>query len=67
MKLNPSYIERNGKKEYAVLPYEEFTALQELLHDVEDLLELRQAKLADDTTVPSISLDKLIVEFGLSS
>ncbi|HZG53433.1 MAG TPA: hypothetical protein VEZ40_14980 [Pyrinomonadaceae bacterium] len=42
--LHPEILSKNGKKEFVVLPYEEFLALQELLDDVEDLLELRAAK-----------------------
>jgi hypothetical protein len=37
-------LERDGKRQFAVLPYEEFLALQERLADAEDLLELRKAK-----------------------
>ena len=42
--LHPDILVKNGKKEFAVLPYEEFLALQERLADAEDLLELRKAK-----------------------
>jgi len=42
--LHPDILVRNGEKQFAVLPYEEFLALQELLADAEDLLELRKAK-----------------------
>lgn len=45
--LHPEILSKNGKKQFAVLPYEEFTALQEWLADVEDLLELRKAKRAE--------------------
>ena len=33
-----------GKKEFAVLPYEEFLRVQEELEDYDDLKELRAAK-----------------------
>jgi hypothetical protein len=42
--LHPEILVRNGKKQFAVLPYEEFVALQERLAEAEDLLELRKAK-----------------------
>ena len=42
--LHPEILVKNGKKQLAVLPYEEFLALQERLADAEDLLELRKAK-----------------------
>jgi PHD/YefM family antitoxin component YafN of YafNO toxin-antitoxin module len=45
---------KNGKKEFVVLTYEEFVALQERLADAEDLTELRKAKRAErkKKTVP---------------
>jgi hypothetical protein len=53
--LHPEILSKNGKKEFVVLPYEEFLALQELLDDVEDLLELRAAKREGEDE-PSLSL-----------
>ena len=44
IKLHPEFLVKNGEKQFAVLPYEEFLAVQEQLADAEDLLELRQAK-----------------------
>ncbi|MDT5060526.1 MAG: hypothetical protein QOH63_985 [Acidobacteriota bacterium] len=53
--LHPEILTRNGRKEFAILPYEEFLALQEWLADVEDLLDLRAAKEAEHNA-PTISL-----------
>lgn len=47
LKLHPEILEKNGKKEFVVLPYEEFLALHQQLADAEDLLELRKAKRAE--------------------
>jgi PHD/YefM family antitoxin component YafN of YafNO toxin-antitoxin module len=47
LKLHPEILTKNGKKEFVVLPYEEFLALQERLADAEELLELRKAKRAE--------------------
>ncbi len=47
LKLHPEIVVKNGKKAFAVLPYEEFVVLQERLADAEDLLELRKAKRAE--------------------
>ncbi len=44
MKLHPEILTKNGKKEFVVLPYEEFVALRELLDNAEDILDLRAAK-----------------------
>ena len=44
--LHPKILSKNGKKQFAVLPYEEFLAFQSWLEDAEDLLALRKAKRA---------------------
>jgi hypothetical protein len=53
--LHPEILTKNGRKEFAILPYEEFLALQEWLADVEDLLDLRAAKEAEQSA-PTVSL-----------
>lgn len=47
LKLHAEILEKNGEKQFAVLPYEEFLELQERLADAEDVLELRKAKHAE--------------------
>lgn len=42
--LHPSILERNGKKAFAVLPYEEYVRIEEALADLDDLKALRVAK-----------------------
>jgi hypothetical protein len=42
--LHPEILKKNGKKEFVVLPYDEFLALQERLADADDLIDLRKAK-----------------------
>lgn len=44
MTLHPEILIKDGKKQFAVLPYEEFVSLKERLEEMEDLLELRKAK-----------------------
>lgn len=44
LKLHPEILVKDGQKQFAVLPYEEFLAIQERLADADDLLELRKAK-----------------------
>ena len=56
--LHPEILTKNGRKEFAVLPYEEFVALEEWLADVEDLLDLRAAKDAEQDA-PTISLAEI--------
>ena len=45
IQLHPEFITKNGKKEFAVIPYEEFEALQALI--IEDLMDLRAVKEED--------------------
>jgi PHD/YefM family antitoxin component YafN of YafNO toxin-antitoxin module len=47
LKLHPEILMKNGKKEFVILTYEEFIALQERLADAEDLMDLRTAKRAE--------------------
>lgn len=47
MALHAEILVKDGKKQFAVLPYEEFLSLKERLEDMEDLLELRKAKKAE--------------------
>jgi len=56
--LHPEILTKNGRKEFAVLPYEEFIALEEWLADIEDLLDLRAAKDAEQDA-PTISLAEI--------
>lgn len=58
MNLRAQIIKKNGKKEYAVLPYEEFLKLQEELEDYEDLRCLREAKEAEKGA-PTIGMTEL--------
>jgi len=54
---------KNGKKQFAFLPHEEFIALQERLADADDLLELRKAKRAEGRS-RSISLAEVKRHLG---
>jgi PHD/YefM family antitoxin component YafN of YafNO toxin-antitoxin module len=55
--LTPEFLSKKGKKEFVVLPYEEFEALQDYLESLEDLLDLRQAKQQENQS-PTISLEQ---------
>ena len=54
VELHPNILERDGKKAFAVLPYEEFLLVEEQLEAYEDLQTLRAAKAqeADAPTIP---------------
>jgi hypothetical protein len=50
-------IGKNGKKEFAVLPYADFLKLQAALDDYGDLRSLREARAAE-ADAPAISLSE---------
>ena len=58
MVLTAQIIKKDGKKKYAVLPYEEFQKIQEALADYEDLSCLREAK-AVEKDAPTIDIEEL--------
>ncbi len=45
--LHPNILEKNGVKEFAILPFDEFKQIQSELQNFEDLKDLRYAKLAE--------------------
>jgi hypothetical protein len=63
--LHPEILVKNGRKQFAVLPYKEFLAVQERLADAEDLLELRKAKRAEGKK-RSISLAEVKRELNMN-
>ena len=60
MTLHPQIIEKEGKKEFVILPYEEFLKLKKALEDFDDLKELRKEKEAskDQPTIPLAEVAK---------
>ena len=58
MKLHPEVLKKNGVNEFVILPYDEFVALQALLADAQDLVDLRAA-VAEEKDAPTISLEQL--------
>ena len=52
--VHPNVLEKDGKKAFVVLPYEEFVMMEEELQEYEDIRQLRAAKAkeANEPTVP---------------
>ena len=63
--LHPNILEHEGKKQFAVLPYHEFLAIQEELQDFYDLKALRKAK-QEEGDAPTMSLEEVKKGWGLS-
>ncbi|KAF0148579.1 MAG: hypothetical protein FD143_2864 [Ignavibacteria bacterium] len=53
MDMNVQVIKKNGEKEFAILPYNEFMRMKQILEDYEDLIDLRKAK-AGTVNEPSV-------------
>ena len=62
--IHPNILERDGKKAFVVLPYEEFVMIEEELEEYEDLKELRAGK-AEEAGEPTLPLRDAKKELGL--
>ena len=62
--LHPEFLRKNGEPEFAVLPYSEYRALQEWLEDIEDILDLREAR-AEDAGQPNLTIEEVRKELGI--
>lgn len=64
IELHPEVLKKNGKSEFVVSPFDEYTALQELLSDYQDLIDLRTAK-QDEGAEATVSLEVVKSDLGL--
>ena len=64
IELHPQIITKDGERQFVVLPYEEFAAIEEALADADDLNALRIAKREEGDSV-AIPLEDTIRTLGL--
>ena len=64
IELHPEFLRKNGEPEFAVLPYAEYRALEEWLEDVEDILDLREAR-KEDSGQSNFSIEEVRKELGI--
>ncbi|MEM9595804.1 MAG: type II toxin-antitoxin system Phd/YefM family antitoxin [Acidobacteriota bacterium] len=57
-------LEKDGEKQFVVLPYEDFLKIEETLADYHDLQLLRAAK-AEEVDAPALGLADVKTELGL--
>ncbi|MBP7589419.1 MAG: type II toxin-antitoxin system Phd/YefM family antitoxin [Thermoanaerobaculia bacterium] len=62
--LHPEILRRDGRPQFAVLPYEEYVALRARLEDLEDVLEIRRA-CQEEVAEPHTPLDEVLHEFDV--
>ena len=65
IELHPQIVTKDGEKQFVILPYDEFTAIQEALADIDDLAALREAK-GDEHDAPTVPLEEVMDSLGLS-
>jgi hypothetical protein len=66
IELHPKIIEKDGKKQFVILPYEEFVEIEQALADAEDLGALRAAK-QEEHAAPGIPLAEVWTTLGRSA
>ncbi len=64
IELHPEILTKDGKREFVILPYEEFEALREELEELQDLRELRAAK-AEEGNAPTVTLAEAKRRYGV--
>lgn len=64
VELHPQILQKDGRNEFVVLPYEEFERLREMIEDYEDLRDLQEA-VAEERTVPTLTLEETRARLGL--
>jgi len=62
--IHPNILERDGKKAFVVLPYEEFVMIEEELDEYQDLKDLRAAR-AEEASEPTVPLRDAKKDRGL--
>ena len=50
--MNAQIIERNGKPEWAVIPYGEYIKIEALLEDAEDIHDIEESINSNEVTIP---------------
>ncbi|HYW20923.1 MAG TPA: type II toxin-antitoxin system Phd/YefM family antitoxin [Nodularia sp. (in: cyanobacteria)] len=63
IELHPEFLTKNGEKQFAILPYEEFLKIKELLEYLEDLRDIRDTKEEEkgSVTVTLADVKKLLL------
>jgi PHD/YefM family antitoxin component YafN of YafNO toxin-antitoxin module len=59
IKLHPQIVTKDGEKQFVILPYDEFAAIQEALADADDLNALRIAK-TEESEASTVPLEEVI-------
>ena len=64
IELHPEFLVSNGERQFAVLTYKEYLALQEWIEDTEDLYALKAAR-EENKNEPLFTIEETKKELGL--
>jgi hypothetical protein len=64
IELHPEFLVADGERQFAVLPYKEYLALQEWIEDTQDLHALKQAR-EDNRQTPLLTIAEVKKDLGL--
>jgi hypothetical protein len=64
IKLNLQFLVRDGRREFVILPYEEFEQLRTRLENVEDVTATELAH-REGTRPPTVSLEEMQRRLGI--
>lgn len=65
IEIHPHILSQNGRKQFVILSYRDFQALQEALEEAGDIVALREARATDNPNESGLSLDEIRVSLGL--
>lgn len=64
IELHPEFLSTGGRKQFAVIPYDEYVRLQEWIEDTMDLHELRLAR-EENKDRATYSLEEVKEQLGI--
>jgi len=64
VELHPEFLSTEGRKQFAVIPYDEFVRLQEWIEETLDLHEIRLAR-EENKDQPTYSLEEVKEQLGI--
>jgi hypothetical protein len=65
MKMNPTFLEENGKRKFVVFSMKEYKAIREALEDAYDVHLIEESKRRSAGR-PSVSHEQMLRELGLT-
>ncbi len=64
MELHPFFLEKNGKREFVVLPYDEFVPIEEMIEDAPDVRLFDEAR-RDSAGEPTLTAAEIKTRYGI--